>query len=135
MNWKRIGIAVWEFVSVCALSLVLGVGIGFLQGTLATGSQLGDIRMALPNEGAMTGALFSLPIGWIAYYVILRRKVSFKMFRNIIATIVISAIIIGLAVGYLTNGEAAFASSVLMIPVVLIIIGLIGASRRTDNEG
>ncbi|HWR54629.1 MAG TPA: hypothetical protein VN428_26205 [Bryobacteraceae bacterium] len=130
MTWRRVGSLTWEFISVSALSLVLGIGVGFFQGDLSTGSQLGDIRMTLPNEGAMTGALFSLPIGWVAYYAILRRKVSFELFRSIIGAIVLSATVVGLAVGYLTQGQAAFASSLLMIPIVLITVGLMAAQSK-----
>lgn len=127
MTFRRFSSLGWEFISVSALSLVLGIGIGFFQGELSTGSQLGDIRMSLPNEGAMTGALFSLPTGWVAYYLILHRKVSFGLFRSAIGAVVLSASLIGLVVGYVTHGEAAFVSSLLMIPVVLLIFGLLSA--------
>ena len=121
----------WEFLSISALSLVLGVGIGFFQGELSTGSQLGEIRTVLPDEGAMTGALFSLPIGWIVYYVILRRRTTFDLFRSAIGAIVFGATIVGLIVGYATHGDAAFVSSLLMIPLVLITFGLLAA--RSDR--
>jgi hypothetical protein len=127
MTLRRLASLGWEFLSVSALSVVLGIGIGFFQGELSTGSQLGDIRMALPNEGAMTGALFSLPMGWVAYYLILRRKVSFDLFRSAIGAVVLVSSLIGVLVGYVTHGEAAFVSSLLMIPVVLVIFGLFAA--------
>lgn len=127
MSFRRLCSLGWEFISVSALSLVLGIGIGFFQGELSTGSQLGDIRMSLPNEGAMAGALFSLPTGWVAYYLILRRKVSFELFRSAIGAVILSASLIGLLVGYVTHGEAAFISSLLMIPVVLGIFGVLAA--------
>ena len=90
--------------------------------------------MVLPNEGAMIGSLFALPAGWIAYYVILGRKLSFKVFRNIIGIIVLIAVGVGLAVGYLTKGEAAFASSVLMIPVVLLVVGFVSAREKETGS-
>ena len=131
MKWKHYGSLLWEFISISGLSFVLGIGIGFLQGELSTGSQLGDIRMVLPNEGALTGALFSLPTGWIAFYGILRRKLSFALFRDILGSVVLIAIAVGLVVGYLTKGEAAFLSSLLMIPGVLVVVGVIAARSKT----
>jgi quinol-cytochrome oxidoreductase complex cytochrome b subunit len=55
------------------------------------------------------------------------RKVSFRVFRTIVAVIAIISTITGLTVGYLTQGEAAFASSILMIPLSLIAVGVIAA--------
>ena len=133
MRGRQLWLATWEFVSVSALSLVLGTGIGFLQGDLSTAGQLGDIRMVLPNEGGLTGALFSLPTGWIAYYLILRRKLSFNAFRTMMGILVLTAIAIGLVVGYLTKGDAAFASSIIMVPVTLIVVGLVTARGETGT--
>jgi len=126
---KRFGQLAWEFLSVSALSLALGTGIGFLQGEFSTGPALGDIRMALPNEGAMTGAMFSLPVGWISYYLILGRKLSFEEFSNIIGVVALVAVLVGLAVGYLSKGEAAFMSSLFMIPIVLIVVTMLRKSH------
>ena len=133
MNCRKLGGALWEFVSVLALSLIVGIGIGFFQGELSTGAELGDIRMTLPNEGALTGALFAIPTGLIAYYALLGRKVSFRLFRSIIAVIAIISTVSGLAVGYLTKGEAAFASSILMVPLSLIAIGILAAKSREQH--
>ena len=130
MQWRRVGSLLWEFISLSAMSLILGIGIGFFQGELSTGSQLGDIRMALPNEGAFTGALFSLPTGWIAYYLIFRRRLSFVAFRDLLGIVVLIAAGVGLAVGYFTKGDAAFVSSVLMAPMVLVATALIAARSR-----
>jgi hypothetical protein len=128
MKWKRIASYIWEFVSVSALSLVLGIGIGFFQGELSTGSELGDIRMVLPNEGAMAGLVFSLPTGWVVYYLILRRNASFQVFRDAIGAIVLISVLVGLSVGYLTKGKAALPSFFLMIVIALIVFGVIGGS-------
>jgi hypothetical protein len=133
MDWRKLGSGLWEFVSVFALSLIVGIGIGFFQGELSTGAERGDIRMVLPNEGALTGALFGVPTGLFAYYALLRRKVSFRIFRSIVAVIAIISIITGLTVGYATKGEAAFASSILMIPLSLIAIGVIAAKFREQQ--
>jgi hypothetical protein len=130
MDWRKLGSGLWEFVSVLALSLIVGIGIGFFQGELSTGAERGDIRMVLPNEGALTGALLGVPTGLFAYYVLLGRKVSFRIFRSIVAVIAIISTITGLTVGYATKGEAAFASSILMIPLSLIAIGVIAAKFR-----
>jgi hypothetical protein len=133
MDWRKLGSGLWEFVSVVALSLIVGIGIGFFQGELSTGAERGDIRMVLPNEGALTGALFGVPTGLFAYYALLGRKVSFRIFRSIVAVIAIISIITGLTVGYATKGEAAFASSILMIPLSLLAIGVIAAKFREQQ--
>jgi hypothetical protein len=133
MSPKRLATYVWEFLSVSALSLVLGIGIGFFQGDLSTGSELGEIRMVLPNEGAMTGMIFSLPIGWIVYYLMLHRNLSFRALRNAIGTIVLISVAMGLAVGHFTKGEAAFASSLFMIVIVFLVFGVI--VLRTEGRG
>ena len=130
MDWKRIGSGLWEFLSLSLLSLVIGIGVGFYQGELSTGSQLGDIRMVLPNEGALTGGLFALPVGWLSYYGFLNSTVSFTLFRTIMGALVLLSTIVGLAVGYLTNGEAAFASSIMMVLLSLITIGILAAKSR-----
>ena len=130
MHWRKLGTGLWELVSVFALSLIVGIGIGFFQGDLSSGAARGDIRMVLPNEGALTGALLGIPTGLFAYYALLGRKVSFRVFRTIVAVIAIISTITGLTVGYLTQGEAAFASSILMIPLSLIAVGVIAAKFR-----
>jgi hypothetical protein len=86
--------------------------------------------MVLPNEGALTGALLGVPAGLFAYYAMLGRKVSFLIFRSVVAAIAIISTATGLAVGYLTKGDAAFASSILMIPLSLIAARIIATKFR-----
>jgi len=134
MNWRKVGSRLWEFVSISMLSLAVGIGVGFWQGTLSCGSELGDIRMALPNEGALTGALFGLPAGWIAYYLILKRQLSFRDFRNSIAAIFLAATLLGWATGYFSKGEAALAAALLMVPISITAIGFISAHDREKTR-
>jgi len=130
VDWRKLSASLWEFVSVLLLSLILGIGIGFFQGELSTGAARGEIRMVLPNEGALTGALLGVPTGLFAYYAMLGRKVSFLIFRSVVAAIAIISTATGLAVGYLTKGDAAFASSILMIPLSLIASRIIATKFR-----
>jgi len=61
------------------------------------------------------------------------RKISFRIFRSIVAVIAIISTLTGLPVGYVTKGDAALASSILKIPLSRIAIGVIAAKFREQQ--
>src|ERR1700751_684765 len=84
MDWRKLGGAVWEFVSILALSLIAGIGIGFFQGELSTGEELGDIRMTLAERRCIGWRFLGIPTGLIAYCVLLGSRVCFRLLRSIV---------------------------------------------------
>lgn len=74
-RWQKLS---YEFICIFSISLVIGVGIGWLQGAVAFRS----LRDA--ESGVIIGGLFSIVIGPFVYYAFLRKYLTVKNAANLI---------------------------------------------------
>lgn len=104
-----------ELVVVLAVSIFAGMLIGFLQhyvsfGVWGYGFGTGAFWLAR-HEGAGAGAVFGVPTGLLAYYGILKRRVTGRQ----IAIIGLGSLVGGCAVGAAIFWPSAFVTPVLTI--------------------
>lgn len=97
--------------------ILAGYSIGTLQhyivfGVWRYGFGKDALELAL-LEGGITGALFAIPTGLVAYYVILRRRVNEKQ----IATILVGSLIGGCVVGLATPVGSALLTPALTLGI------------------
>lgn len=106
-----------ELVAVFAVSILAGMAIGFLQhyvsfGVWGYGFGKGALWLAR-LEGGGTGAVFGVPTGLLAYYGILKRRVTVRQ---------VAIIILGSLVGGCAIGAAIFWPSAFVTPVLTILL-------------
>jgi hypothetical protein len=104
-----------ELAAVLAVSILAGMLIGFLQhyvsfGVWGYGFGKGAFWLAR-HEGAGAGAVFGIPTGLLAYYGILKRRVTGRQ----VAIIGLGSLVGGCAVGAAIFWPSAFVTPVLTI--------------------
>lgn len=104
-----------ELVAVLAVSIFAGMAIGFLQhyvsfGVWGYGFGKGAFWLAR-HEGGGAGAVFGVPTGLLAYYGILKRRVTGRQ----VAIILFGSLIGGCAIGVAIFWPSAFVTPVLTI--------------------
>ncbi|MHB8559100.1 MAG: hypothetical protein ACYDCU_13370 [Candidatus Acidiferrales bacterium] len=114
-----------EFVMLVLGSILAGYFIGTLQhyvafGVWADGFGMEAFQFSL-LEGGITGAMFGIPTGLIAYYAVLRRRVTPKQ---------VAIILLGSLVGGCGAGIGIFWPSAFVTPILTI-----GIARCVKQRG
>jgi uncharacterized membrane protein YfcA len=108
-----------EFLSVCVFSVVVGVGVGTIQGYFAF-----FLTEDLPEvlwQTAAIGLVVGLVAGLGIHYVVLRRKTTFSDAARIVAVTAVVGAVTGLALNRLTRGEGGWLSLFFTILAAVLI--------------
>jgi len=108
-----------EFLSVCVFSVVVGVGIGTIQGYFAF-FLTEDLPEALWQTAAI-GLVVGLVVGPVIHYIVLKRKTTFADAARIVAVTAVVGAVAGLALNRLTHGEGGWLSLFLTIIAAVVI--------------
>lgn len=108
-----------EFLSVCVFSVVVGVGIGTIQGYFAF-FLTGDLPEALWQTAAI-GLVVGLVVGPAIHYVVLKRMTTFVDAARIVAVTAVVGAVAGLALNRLTHGEGGWLSLFFTIIAAVVI--------------
>ncbi len=108
-----------EFLSVCVFSVVVGVGVGTIQGYFAF-FLTEDLPEVLWQTAAL-GLVGGLVVGPGIHYVVLRRKTTFADVARIVAVTAIVGAVTGLALNRLTHGEGGWFSLFFTIIAAVVI--------------
>lgn len=90
---RALGTLLWEVVAVGVCSLVVAVGIGYVQGLL---SFRGDVVLGF--QGAATGLLLGPITGWGCYFAIFRasqRTLTADLFAKIVSLSALTGVLLG----------------------------------------
>ena len=114
---KRFGL---EFHTVLFGSILAGVFIGTLQHCVSFGiwgDGFGKESFQLACfEGGLLGGVFSIPVGMIVFYVVLKRTVTYRR---------VAVIVLGSFVGGTLAGVVIFWPSAFVTPILTILLSLI----------
>jgi small basic protein len=110
---------VLEFLSVCVFSVVVGVGIGTIQGYFAF-FLTNDLPEVLWQTAAI-GLIVGLLAGLVIHYFVLKRKTRFADVTRIVAVTAIVGAITGLLLNRLTHGEGGWLSLFFTIIAAVLI--------------
>ena len=108
-----------EFLSVCVFSVVVGVGVGTIQGYFAF-----FLTEDLPEvlwQTAAIGLVMGLVAGLGIHYVVLKRKTTFSDAARIVAVTAVVGAVTGLALNRLTRGEGGWLSLFFTILAAVLI--------------
>jgi hypothetical protein len=108
-----------EFLSVCVFSMVVGVGIGTVQGYFSffLTDELPDVLW----ETASVGLAIGLLVGPGIHFAILKRKTTFSDSTRIVAVTAIVGAVTGLALNRLTHGEGGWLSIFFTLVAAVLI--------------
>jgi uncharacterized membrane protein YfcA len=121
MPWSEL---VLEFLSVCVFSVVVGVGVGTIQGYFAF-----FLTEDLPEvlwQTAAIGLVVGFVVGPVIHYIVLRRKTTFADAARIVAVTAVVGAVTGLALNRLTHGEGGWLS----LFFTIIAAGVISVWQR-----
>ena len=108
-----------EFLSVCVFSVVVGVGVGTIQGYFAF-----FLTEDLPEvlwQTAATGLVVGLVAGLGIHYFVLKRKTTFSDAARIVAVTGVVGAVTGLILNRLTHGEGGWLSLFFTILAAVLI--------------
>jgi uncharacterized membrane protein YfcA len=108
-----------EFLSVCVFSVVVGVGVGTIQGYFAF-----FLTEDLPEvlwQTAAIGLVMGLVAGLGIHYVVLKRKTTFSDAARIVAVTAVVGAVTGLTLNRLTHGEGGWLSLFFTILAAVLI--------------
>ncbi len=97
-----------ELLSVCVFSVVVGVGVGTIQGYFAF-----FLTEDLPEilwQTAAVGLVAGFVLGPAIHYIVLKRKTRFADAARIVAVTAVVGTVTGLALNRLTHGEGGWLS-------------------------
>jgi len=130
-NRKLWSESVIEFFLVCTFSIVVGVGIGTIQGYFSF-----FLTDALPEvlwETASLGLATGLLVGPGIHYGVLKRKTTFAAATRIIAASALVGAVTGLALNRLTHGEGGWLS--IFFTLVASVLISIWQRRSVGHQG
>lgn len=119
MNRKSWSELVVEFLSVYVFSVVVGVGVGTIQGYFAF-FLTEDLPEVLWQTAGM-GLVVGIVVGPTVHYLILKRKTTFADAARIVAVTAIVGAVTGLALNRLTHGEGGWLSLFFTIIAAVVV--------------
>ncbi|MCO6433640.1 hypothetical protein [Nitrosomonas nitrosa] len=121
MTVKQWQISIYEFFCITSISLITGIGLGWIQGFLAFRS------LTFTKDGAIIGGILSTITGAFVYYVFLRKHLNIKNATNLIMLCIGTGCASALTFGWLSS----FVTPVALIGGAMIIRDR--ADSRTKN--
>jgi hypothetical protein len=118
-NHRRWSGLLIEFLSVCAFSVVVGVGAGTIQGYFAF-----FLTQDLPEvlwQTVALGVVVGVVVGPGIHHIVLKRKTTFRDAAIIVAVTAIVGAVTGLAVNRLTHGAGGWLSLFFSILAAVLI--------------
>ncbi len=114
-RWQKLS---YEFVCIFFISLVIGVGIGWLQGAVAFRS------LTDAESGVIIGGLFSIIMGPFVYYAFLRKCLTVKNAANLIMVCLVTGLLSALMFGW---------TSSVITPIALFMGALVIWRKAIDS--
>ena len=111
-NMGRVGEIVLELVTVLICSIVIGLGIGFLQGIFAFQLLSTKGGSAMSESATVIGGLTGLCVGPFIYYAILR---SSHPSIQVVSKLIVWVTLVGMALGSLIGWTSALITPILAI--------------------
>lgn len=124
---RELGGILAEFFSVVTCCLVIGSGIGLLQGLCAFSGYSADWQFKASAWSAIFGGKASAFLGTILYYWLFRGRIAFKQFCHIVFV----AFSAGIVAAYIIRGRMGESAWVLVLvtPIAAIMASLVVWAR------